>query len=373
MTVLGDRQKTFYLSRNLQHKTELIFPTPLGNAPAIYGGEKIYAEKILENSPLDRIQQQIQVGTDWNSKPVNFSYDTNITNELFKFATSTTWENGATKSTLTNLWGYPPSQLYKNTVIDEDGNKTIEFKNGLGQTLLVRKMLNDTEYADTYYVYNEYNQLAFVIPPTAVYQTLTDDVLNNLCYQYRYDGRNRLVEKKVPGKGWEYMLYDKQDRLVATQDTVLKDKGQWLYTKYDQFGRVAITGIGTGYKRSVEQNTVDGFGSNNVNRVSVAPFNRQGVDVYYGSQDSSYPNSSNWVTLLSLTYYDTYPNYSFNPTFPTDIFGLTLTDDPTLTGKSTKGLPVMSLVKNIEDDNWTKNYSYYDTRGRVVGDRKSVV
>ncbi|AZA53161.1 DUF6443 domain-containing protein [Chryseobacterium sp. G0201] len=364
----GRQTKDFLPVPQSQTLNGAIVPTPLANATNTpLGNEKIYAEKILENSPLDRIQQQIQVGTDWSTKPVKFSYDTNITNELFKFATSTTWENGATKSTLTNLWGYPPSQLYKNTVIDEDGNKTIEFKNGQGQKLLVRKMLSDTEHADTYYVYNEYNQLAFVIPPTAVYQTLTDDILNNLCYQYRYDGRNRLVEKKLPGKGWEYMLYDKQDRLVAKQDTVLKGKGQWLYTKYDQFGRVAITGIGTGYQRSVEQNTVDGFGSNNVNRVTVAPFNRQGVDVYYGSQDSSYPNSSNWVTLLSLTYYDTYPNYSFNPTFPTDIFGLTLTDNPATTGKSTKGLPVMSLVKNIEDDNWTKNYSYYDTRGRVVG------
>ncbi|UZT99334.1 DUF6443 domain-containing protein [Chryseobacterium fluminis] len=54
-----------------------IFPTPLANASASYGSEKIYAEKILENSPLDRIQQQIQVGTDWSNKPVKFDYDAN--------------------------------------------------------------------------------------------------------------------------------------------------------------------------------------------------------------------------------------------------------------------------------------------------------
>jgi hypothetical protein len=180
-----------------------------------------------------------------------------------------------------------------------------------------------------------------------------------------------LVEKKLPGKGWEYMLYDKQDRLVATQDAELKKKGQWLYTKYDQFGRVAITGIGTGEiegTRIAEQTMVDTYGSNNVNRLSTALFERQGMDVYYGNQDSTYPNSTKWVTLLSLHYYDTYPGYSFNPTFSTNILQEpTLTDTPTTEGLSTKSLPVMSLVKNIEDDNWTRGYTYYNKKGRTIG------
>ncbi|MBT2623633.1 DUF6443 domain-containing protein [Chryseobacterium sp. ISL-6] len=53
-----------------------IVPTPLANAtqPAIYGQEKIYAEKTLENSPLDRVLEQRQVGTAWNDKPIKFGY-----------------------------------------------------------------------------------------------------------------------------------------------------------------------------------------------------------------------------------------------------------------------------------------------------------
>jgi RHS repeat-associated protein len=344
-----------------------IVPTPLANAPSVYGSEKIYAEKVLENSPLDRIQQQIQVGNDWSNKPVKFGYDTNAEYEVYKFTTNTTWTNNATLSTLVFDF-FPPNQLYKTTVTDEDGNITKEYKNGKGQVIMVRKF-DGTYYTDTYYVYNEYDQLAFVIPPKAIHLSITDTLLNDLCYQYRYDGRGRLVEKKLPGKGWEYMVYDKQDRLVATQDTILKEKGQWLYTKYDQFGRVAITGIGTGDTRSAEQAIVDGLGSNNVNRLNSALFERQGMGVYYGNQDSTYPNSTKWVTLLSLNYYDTYPSYSFNPTFPTSLIGgeVPLSDDPSTDGRSTKGLPVMSLVKNIEDDNWTKNYTYYDKKGRVIG------
>ncbi|SHK53967.1 DUF6443 domain-containing protein [Chryseobacterium polytrichastri] len=346
-----------------------IYSSPLGNASAIYGGEKIYSESFLENSPLQRVQQQVRVGNDWANKPVNFAYDVNTTADAVKkFTPTTVWENEATKTTFTDSEVYTNGQLTKNSVKDEDGNETIVFKDGRGQTILSRKMLNATQKADTYYIYNEYGGLAYVIPPLASASAITSIVLDNLCYQYKYDSRSNLVEKKLPGKGWEYMIYDKQDRLVATQDTELKNKGHWLYTKYDQFGRVAITGIGTGLERLTEQNMVDGLGSNNVNRVVTAPFNRQGVDVYYGNQDSTYPNSSKWVTLLSLNYYDTYPNYSFNPAFPSSIINqAVLTDNPATDGKSTKGLPVISLVKNVEDDNWTKSFNYYDKKGRAIG------
>jgi hypothetical protein len=112
------------------------------------------------------------------------------------------------------------------------------------------------------------------------------------------------------------MIYDKQDRLVATQDAELKIKGQWLYTKYDSFGRVAITGIGTGGERFQEQDIANSYGPNSVNRINTAFFERQGMNVYYDNPDTTYPNSTKWVTLLSLNYYDSYPAYGFNPAPP---------------------------------------------------------
>ncbi|WP_370901552.1 DUF6443 domain-containing protein, partial [Chryseobacterium gossypii] len=225
-----------------------IVPNPLGNAASVYGAEKIYSEKILENSPLDRILQQKQMGNAWDTKPVQFGYDANAASEVRKYITTTTFVEGRTQSTLkvsddANSVGgyYKANQLYKNTVTDEDGNKTIEFKNGQGQVILVRKVLSATENADTYYIYNEYDQLAFVMPPNASYSArnttvgtqFADNFLNGNFYQYRYDGRNRLVEKRLPGKGWEYMVYDKQDRLVMAQDANLGASKQWIFTKYD--------------------------------------------------------------------------------------------------------------------------------------------
>ncbi|WP_449400793.1 hypothetical protein [Chryseobacterium wanjuense] len=316
-------------------------------------------KKLLENSPLDRVLLQMQPGNDWAYQPVKFYYNANVDNEVFKYVPTTVWENGVTKTTLT-LSVYGSNQLYKNTVLDEDGNNTTEFKNGQGQTVLVRKMLNDSDYADTYYVYNEYNQLAAVIPPKAVGQTVTDTLLNDFCYQYRYDGRNRLVEKKLPGKGWEYMVYDKADRLLLSQDANMRGLGKWMMTKYDQFGRIAYTGIfSSNDSRSALQNQIADLVIYDARHP--VGFVRNGLNVYYTCIYFT-PES-----ILSVNYYDSYPQYSFNPTFPSTILGeTTLTATPTAEGLSTKSLPVMSLVKNIEDDNWTKNYSYYDKKGRPL-------
>ncbi|PTT42702.1 sugar-binding protein [Chryseobacterium sp. HMWF028] len=342
-----------------------ITPDPLSNVSSTpYGSEKIYSEKILENSPLDRIQQQIQVGTDWSTKPVKFEYDANGFNEVYQYITTTTWVDGATKSKpeLSSATIYAPNQLYKNSVKDEDGNETIEFKNGRGQVVLVRKVLSSTEHIDTYYVYNEYDQLSFVIPPKAVYQAITDDLLNNLCYQYRYDGKGRLVEKKLPGKGWEYMVYDKADRIILSQDANLRKSFDWIISKYDVLGRPIYTGIvKSNNTRIGMQNQITGGaileGRDNT------PLTANGMPYYY--------TNMHWGldTLLSVTYYDSYPQqYGFNPPVPSTILGEpVLTDTPTADGRSTKGLPVLSLVKNVEDDGWTKTYTYYDRKGRVIG------
>ncbi|MCX8526483.1 DUF6443 domain-containing protein, partial [Chryseobacterium formosus] len=344
-----------------------IVSSPLANATQadIYGSEIIFSKKEFEASPLDRVLEQKQVGTAWSNKPVKFGYEANENGEVKKYVA--TFDYAGFNSIITlSPTPYGAGQLYKNTVTDEDGNKTIEFKNGQGQVLLVRKMLDATTEADTYYVYNDYNQLAYVIPPLAVAANSVDTTtLNNLCYQYKYDSRNRLVEKKLPGKGWEFMVYDKQDRLVGTRDSNLEEKGQWLFTKYDQFGRVAFTGISTGGDRLTEQTDADLKGSNNMNRNDTSGFTHEGMTVYYTGR--AYPSDSKYLKLLTISYYDKYAPYSFNPAFPTTVFSVPIiTDNSINSDVSTKSLPVMSLVKNIEDDNWTKNYTWYDSKGRPL-------
>uniref|UniRef100_UPI0025E9C706 DUF6443 domain-containing protein n=1 Tax=uncultured Chryseobacterium sp. TaxID=259322 RepID=UPI0025E9C706 len=330
------------------------------SAQGYYNDSFPFSHKNLENSPLDRVLSQLQPGSDWQGHPVSFQYDANAAGEVKKYVTTTTTVNNATSSSLSSSGTYGASQLYKNTVTDEDGNKAIEFKNGQGQTLLVRKVLSATENADTYYVYNEYDQLAFVIPPLAsVSSALDQSTLDNLCYQYRYDGRNRLVEKKVPGKGWEYMVYDKADRLIFTQDAVMRPTAKWLFTKYDTFGRAIITGIVQGGSRLEMQDMIGGLIITE-SRDNAGFAKSDGMQIYYTNTYFPYFDKA-----FSVNYYDTYPAGS--PITTSQVMGQPLLPQAgSGVAVNTKSLPLASYLKNIEDDKWTKNYTGYDMKGRPV-------
>jgi RHS repeat-associated protein len=349
------------------------YTNPLTNAtnPAIYGNEKIYSEKIFESSPFDNIQKQFQVGNDWSGSPVQFGYDRNIAGEVKKYVTVTSWSNGATSSLLNISGSYGNSELYKKIRVDEDNIQVIEFIDAQGKLVLNRKVISSSENADTYYVYNEYDQLAFVIPPSAASLTNIDTTnLNTLCYQYRYDNKGRLVEKRQPGKeGWEFIVYDKQDRIVLTQDPMLAsvnnnfNKKGWIFTKYDQFGRIVYTGFfaNTASRLSMQTalNNMAANAANNEVRTNT-PFSLNGLDIWYTK--NAFPTGS--MTILSVNYYDTYPFAS--PLFPTQILGQTVLSDGQSSSVNTKNLPLASFVKNIDDDNWTKGYNSYDLKGRLI-------
>ncbi|MCG2793188.1 MAG: DUF6443 domain-containing protein [Weeksellaceae bacterium] len=384
------RQSLYVLPIPLPTSTKAFHSGLSENSGASFYGGRPYSEKVLEDSPLDRVFQQIQPGSDWQDHPVNFDYQTNLASDVLKFSTETLPGDGAfyTDKLIVNGY-YSASTLYKNMVSDEDGNTTYEFKNGEGQTLLVRKILiDDPQLAqtlapitnaiavDTYYVYNEYNQLAFVISPLAakefrinsnqtinISKTSPNAILDNLCYQYNYDGRNRLVEKKLPGKGWESMVYDKADRLVVTQDEILRQNSRWLFTKYDKFGRVIYTGItsdpGT---RAGIQSWIEGTFPNNYE--ASGSFTQNGLTVEY-TNSNAFPTYI--YQLLSVNYYDSYPDGTPFPLNNKILAEPILLEAYDGLSRSTKSLPLASFVKNIDDDSWTKNYSFYDDKGRTIG------
>ncbi|KAB1231469.1 DUF6443 domain-containing protein [Chryseobacterium viscerum] len=348
-------------------------------ANSYYGAVNAYTEKEIENSPLDRILQLAQPGDPWKmggGHTQQFKYEVNQGSEVKKFITNTTTSTvGTDNKTISSVsvapgnGFYDAGILYKNTVTDEDGTPVIEFQNGRGEIVLVRRT-DGSQNIDTYYVYNEYGQKAFVIPALAVKKieqnnnAVSTDILNSLCYQYRYDGLGRQVEKRLPGRDdWESVVYDASDRSVLTQDVNLKNKGQWLLTKFDGFGRVAYTGLIAGGDRAAMQSQI---GSQVISESQTDNgFDKNGFMVYYTNNFLS-----GFTTLLTVNYYDSYPRDAkeFPPAKILDQFVI----NPDMTqngGINTGGLPTASYVKNIEDDNWTKTYFYYNTKGEKVGEK----
>lgn len=344
-----------------------------------YGVSNAFSEKALESSPLSRIFQSADPGEEWkmsSGHTVKYDYDANSdADKVKKYSITTTWDNANQiyTSTPSQISFYEENSLYKFTVKDEDNNEKIIFKDLYGHIVLIRK--NDgVNHLDTYYVYDKYDQLAYVIPPLAsVSAALTQTVLDNLCYQYRYDNKKRLVEKKLPGKGLELLVYDKQDRLVLSQDAVMRttdnnfNKKGWIFTKYDKLGREVYGGFfANTASRTAMQTALNNISSLNNETRSSTSFTLNGMDIYYTKE--AFPTGS--MTILGVNYYDTYPPLPAGVTPPAYIINpqqTVLGQDAQNASRSTKGLPTAYYIKNIEDDSWTKNFTWYDIKGRAIG------
>lgn len=102
-------------------------------------------------------------------------------------------------------------------------------------------------WLNTYYVYDTLSNLRFVMQPLAV-QWLQGNgwsfgasggvgVGAQLCFRYEYDYRKRMSIKKIPGAAETWMVYDLRDRVVMTQDSLLRSQQQWLVARYDGLNR----------------------------------------------------------------------------------------------------------------------------------------
>ena len=142
--------------------------------------------------------------------------------------------------------------------------------------------------------------------------TETGNSFLNFFYAYHYDSRNRIIEKKIPGQGWQYTVYDKLDQPILTQNANQLSKGIWMANKYDALGRVIMTGeYATASTRSILQTAADANITNLWESFTNAITN-------YGYTHVSYPDISTGAgnKVLSVTYYDSYAvigNTAVNP------------------------------------------------------------
>ncbi|WP_201919788.1 DUF6443 domain-containing protein [Aquimarina mytili] len=293
-----------------------------------------------------------------NEHTVKSAYGLNKANEVLRFDVAIT--NGI--PTVVPNGSYGAGELSKSIVKNEnwtpaDGHKkTAEsFTDKNGRVVLTRSY-NNGEAIDTYNVYDDYGNLTFVIPPKV---DTTDGVSNTelaeVCYQYRYDERNRLIEKKDPGKGWEYIVYNELDQPVLTQDELMKAKDQWLFTKYDGLGRSTYTGMYTDTRDrptlQQEVNTLTTLWEERGTATDIA-----GTTVYYSNV--AFPTAN--IQLYTISYYGDY-NVDLPAEFnnPGIVFGEPITN-------RTKTLPTVGKVRILGTNDWTTTVSYYDKKARPI-------
>ena len=280
-----------------------------------YSGELApFSEKTFENSPLNRVMFQAAPGKSWKkgANEIEFQYATNTMNEVLNFGVN---NPTATPELVANGSYYDKGTLYKTITIDENDQPIQEFKDKEGKVILKRIDTSDGRH-DTYYVYDIYGNLTFVLPPKLVEAGSYSANLPELGYQYQYDDKNRLIEKQLPGKGREFMVYDNQNRLVATQDKNQRNKGFYTFMQYDKFGRLVTQGQHPEPNKSrVDiQNYVNGLGTNNIERAT-SSFPQSNLDIYYTR--NAYGGNATGSIFQIVNYYD---NYNFgNNTFPTGV------------------------------------------------------
>lgn len=200
-----------------------------------------YSEKIFEPSPLNRVLKTAAPGEAWHigsGKEVAFDWRGNT---VAKDGAVRLWQvdeaAGLPKTTAT----YAEQQLYVSITTDEHQNQVLEYKDKQGLVVLKKVQLTDTpspesttDYLWTYYVYDDFDRLRFVIQPEGVNQiansttpwVVSEDLLKKFCFSYAYDGRGRMIKKQVPGAGPVEMVYNKRDLLVLTRDGNQKVKGE---------------------------------------------------------------------------------------------------------------------------------------------------
>ena len=317
--------------------------------------------------------------------------------------------------------------------IDEDGYLVIEvppimpvFITELSKIVTKRLAISTINTGiETYYLYDDAGNMTCVIPPAATekalqlndFETLLNDPVfrNRWLFQYKYDGRKRMIEKQVPGASPVYMVYDQRDRLVLTQDGNQRSEGfetlngniskntppttnyyiasgsltlqpgfhatgnfiattdvnslsggKWSFTKYDALNRPVMSGVTAinGTRQDIQDNINLDASNGSYEYIDTYVGNVAGN--IFGYDNNAYPDIEE-DEVVSVTYYDNHNFLSLS-----DWFGVDGPNNPyNYTGTITqntklKGLTTGGLTKVLGTQNMLPSVTYYDSRYRPI-------
>ncbi len=440
---------------NLGRSTQQYLPYPTGGDPgkfktstndqttfytANYNETNPWGRTDLENSPLNRIMKEVSPGSHrlTNNIGTSFIYDFNDGNNISEKVH--VWRIGYVPGALpagSALDIYQAGSLLKTVITDERGKKVVEYKDRVGNSILKKVQLKEsgaglTDEHDgwlcTYYVYDDFNRLRFVITPKAVAYldthnwTINQAIADELCFYYEYDGKGRLIVKKTPGVSKLNMVYDQRDRVVFEQDgnQAARAQREWLVHFYDDLNRPVSTGIYKTQKsrdqlqadidlaaistsftiprgaaivdleistrpainppsRYAATNSIEFLAefTSNENDDFVAeidPFASESAQAIPVVVNATLPVNTNDPSIFTALTYQYYDNYSFTGAKSFDnnynnleAYPSTSPDvEAIVLSKRTTGMPTGSKVRVLGTETFLLSTIYYDENGRIL-------
>ncbi|TFF36206.1 DUF6443 domain-containing protein [Mucilaginibacter psychrotolerans] len=245
--------------------------------------------------------------------------------------------------------------------------KVEEYKDIDGHVVLKRQYNYKNgalERLSTYYVYDDKGNLCYVLPPETNADdniTITAQIISDLGYEYWYDNLGRLFRKKLPGKGWDFILYNTLDQVVMTQDANQRNKPtqEWTFIKYDKLGRVALTGLllygSTAEPSLYTPNTANYLLLQGIyDNPSSPKWETRDNSTSTGYNNLSDPQGASY-TFLTINFYD---DYSWAA--PTNYSA------PTGTNLAARGMPTYQFTNVLGTTTMLTTKFYYDNDGRQL-------
>ncbi len=299
---------------------------------ALKGDANAFSISVLEQSPLQRLEQQGSVGAAWQPVAGNqnkigadkaaFRHNTaadNITELSWNYAENK-WQVGK----------YAANRLFVTEYKDAENRRTEDFTDLYGQRVCT-KVYNGSEVLTTYHTQDDFDRPRLMFPPQAAvalealapgaYDFKTVASVKDQVFWYDYDARGRVTENKTPDAEAEETVHNPHNQVVLYRNGMHRAAGQWIYTKYDELGRVHSRGVlDSNADRTTQQAAVN------------AAF---GGTITYGA--AAFPTTGT-LTELSRNYYDDYTftaNGSPAPPAEFSVSAIGVTGQVTVRGKLT--------------------------------------
>jgi RHS repeat-associated protein len=341
-----------------------------------------YGDAVYDGSPLNKVQGTSAPDADWQpgQHTTEIQEKANAANEV------RLWQ--ITGGDCISSSFYAANQLSKVKVTDPNGGYSYTFTDKLGQTVMVQRYIRSISksihvFAYTYYVYDDFGNLSYVISPKAndLMNTSTVYSVNalseDLVFKYIYDERHRLVEKKTPGADWQYIVYNQLNQPVLTQDGNLRAQNKWNFIKYDVLGRAILTGLFNASSLPLYQTRASAQAQLNANQADIGESEvPQDVSNPYGYTNITLPYLN--LDILTVNFYDDYDfdntggaDYTFNSgSMPCITTGsVVCTPFSVSSTNRTRGFLTGTKTKVLDAGNpvqWITAASFYNADGEMV-------